>query len=915
MKKTLRIFLIILLSASQTAFFDFAVTAPKELNLDNIKRISRACYLIQHEYYDPARIKPRTMMEEGFYELAKEVPEILPKFSGNTLTFQLSAKQVTINLASINQFYDILFPVSQAFDMIAENYRGEVKSEDMEYAFISGMLSVLDPHSSMLPPKAYEEFKTQTSGQYGGLGIVIGEKEGELTVIAPIEDTPAWRAGIQTDDKILQIGDQATANMDLSDAVDLMRGSPGTKVTLRVQSKAQEPRDVTLTREVIAIVSVQTKLLATASGKSVGVLRVKGFQEDTYSDMLKGLDKLKKESDGKMAGLVLDLRNNPGGLLDQAILIADKFLKSGDIVYTQAANESDEDVAVAKKQDGDIDLPLVVLLNEGSASASEIVAGAFKNNDRAVVLGQKSFGKGSVQSLFSLRDGSSLKLTVAQYLTPGKVSIQAEGISPDIHLYPSFVKAGGFQVREDEDFSESKLDSHLENTKYLRATKPFYDMTYLKEQAASEESQYVSKIRAEDDYPLQLAAKLLAETGTSQNGTADKKTMLSKFRSILDKESDDQDRRIAQAFKKLGVDWSAGNKNFTPNLSYSYQFLDEAGGAVAELAASTKAKLRITLKNAGTEPVHRVMGEVESYNPLIDTKEIVFGLIKPGEEVSGEVEVSVPTEIINFKEIATFNIYSHETGDTPVKETLTTLFTEKLPPQLAYSYELSDGGKSGTKGNGNGIPEKGETVALDVTVKNLGPGVSEKTEVNLQNTLGDHVFLHKARASIGKLKDGETAKAQLLFDIRNSFDKDEFTIKFFAMDDETKASIADTLKFPQTAPGVPVAGSPVAGQFQVVPRIDVSENSVQKQDRYKVVASIANDTPLKDIAIFVKGKKIYYDNLQAVDPVRAKTIEVEVPLEDGLNAIVIQARGARDLISQKNLSVVYRDPAKVAQAK
>lgn len=912
MKKFLMNLVLILIVAPQAAFFDFAVTPPKELNLDNIKRISRACYLIQHEYYDPARIKPREMMEEGFFELAKEVPEVLPKFSGDSMTFQLASKQITINLTSVSQFYDILFPVSQAFDLIAENYAGEVKPEDMEYAFISGMLSILDPHSSMLPPKAYEEFKTQTSGQYGGLGIVIGEKENELTVIAPIEDTPAWRAGIRTDDKILQIGGQATANMDLSDAVDLMRGAPGTKVTLRLRSKAEEPRDVTLTREVIAIVSVQTQLLA-EGGKNVGVIRIKGFQEDTYSDMLKGLAKLDKESGGNLAGLVIDMRNNPGGLLDQAILIADKFLSSGDIVYTQAANEADEDAAVAKKQDGDIALPMVVLLNEGSASASEIVAGALKNNDRAVVIGQTSFGKGSVQSLFSLRDGSSLKLTVAQYLTPGKISIQAEGISPDIHLYPSLVKEGEFHLREDQDFSESKLDSHLENVKYLHATKPFYEMTYLKEQQTSEESQYVSKIRAEDDYPLQLSAKLLA--GAAKNGAADKKTLLAKFKESLDDESEDQDRKIAQAFKKLGVDWTAGNKNVTPDLSYSYQFLDEAGHPVSELAASTKAKLRVTLKNDGAEPAHRVLGKVESYNPLIDTKEIAFGTIKPGESASGEVAVSVPTEIINFKEDASFNVYTDETGDTPVKRTLTTFFTEKLSPQLAYSYVIHDGGKAGSKGNGNGIPEKGETVAFDVTVKNLGPGVSEKTEVNLQNTLGDHVFLNKARASVGALKSGQTANAELAFDVRESFDGNEFSIKFFAMDDETKASIADTLKFAKGPDGAAALASPGAGAFQIIPRIDVSELSTQKLDRYKVVASIANDSPLKDIAVFVKGKKIYYDNLQASQPTRSKTIDVEVPLEDGLNAIVIQARGDRDLISQKNLSVVYHDPAKVARAK
>lgn len=892
-------FLVVIFS--QLAFFNFGTTQTPELNLNNVKRISRACYLIQHEYYDESRVKPREMLEEGFYELAKEVPEILPKFDGNKLTFKLAAKQQDIDISGVKQFYDVLLPVSQAFDFIHANYKGEIKFEDMEYAFISGMLAKLDPHSAMLPPKAYEEFKTQTSGQYGGLGIVIGEKESELTVIAPIEDTPAFRAGILADDKILQIGDQASANMTLSEAVDLMRGPAGTKVTLKIKSKTLEPRDVVLTREIIEIVSVQSKLLD-QNGKKVGVLRVKGFQEDTYSDMIKNLEKLKTESGGKLHALILDMRNNPGGLLDQAILIADRFLASGDIVYTETAGELEEEVEVAKNQAEDVLLPMIVLINEGSASASEIVAGALKNNDRAIVLGKKSFGKGSVQSLFSLRDGSSLKLTVAQYLTPGRVSIQAEGISPDIHLYPSVVSEELLDLREDADFSEKKLDAHLENVKRLKSSEAFYNMTFLKKEVNLTESQYTTKIREADDYLLTLSAKLLAAVET-----ADKKMMLKQFQPILEKATDEQDDLISAALKGEGVDWTAGRSNIEPKLDFRYQFLDEEGSVVQAMSASSTVKLKVFVRNRGESPVHRVIGEIEAFNPLVNAKELVFGKIDSGQEVSSEFQIKVPAEIINFKEEVVLNVYTAEAGEAPVKTMIATQFLEKISPNLAYSYRLIDGGGSGTVGNSNGVPERGEKVSLEVTVKNLGPGISEKTIVNLQNTQGDHVFLTKGRATLGELKTNQEAKAELRFDVRESFDKEDFSIKLFALDDQTKTNISDTLKF--SAKKTPVI-DPVFGQLQVTPRIEISAATTQIKDKYKVVATIIDDAKLKDIAVFVKGKKLYYDNLLD-QSVKNKVIDVDVPLVDGLNSIVIQARGGRDLINQKSLSIVYHDLNKV----
>lgn len=908
-KKTLLLVALIAVAFLQSGFFNFknpsGKNKVKNINLENIKRISRSTYLVQHEYYDPDRIKPLDMLKEGFYELAKEVPEVLPRFEGQILKFQVGAKSITIPVGEVKKLYDIFPPVSQAFDFLKTNYKGEAKFEDMEYAFVGGMLSVLDPHSNILPPKVYEEFKTQTQGEYGGLGIVIGIKDKELTVISPIEDTPANSAGILADDKIQQIDGQSTTNMTLTEAVDLMRGPPKTQVTLRIKSKNRDPRPVTLTREIIIIKSVVSKLIE-HNGKKFGVLRLKGFQEDTFKDMNAALKKMRAKAGGKLDGIALDMRNNPGGLLDQAILIADKFLESGDIVFTVGANNVDEETAVAKKQNNDAIEPMVVLINQGSASASEIVAGALKNNGRAVVLGQKSFGKGSVQSLFSLRDGSSLKLTVAQYLTPGRESIQAVGIYPDIHLYASAVNKEFFDLIEDINFGEDKLDAHLDNKSLTKTHLTSYTLTHLKDDDPDKkpESNYTSKIK-DKDYAVQLALKILHQAPSS-----DTKAILGKVKNLIEKESEEQDKLVIKALKEYKIDWSLGKKVDKPKLSVKYELKDAKDNPVSDFAAGTEVFIHVTVQNTGTKTLHRVLTDIDSLNPLINNKEFVFGKVEPGESKSAKVVVKIPPEIISFSETVKLLTYTQSTVENPLKKLVDTRFTETSQPQLAFSYSIIDKNSATTKGNGNGIPEKGEKVEMKIAVKNLGPGESKKTLINIKNKEGRYVFLKKARADIGLLKPNQETSKTLSFEVKEDFTKDEFSMDIFALDDETKSSISDTLKFKITEP---TSSQPTPGEMQIAPKIAISANTKQTKDKLKLVGSATSPSKLKDIAIFVKGKKLHYINLENEKDPHNKTFDVELPLEDGINSVVIQARNERNIDSQKTMSVVFhKDDQKIA---
>jgi len=311
--------------------------------------------------------------------------------------------------------------------LIQNNYVEKVELKDLLQGAIKGMLQTLDPYSSYLTPEQYSEMKVDTRGSFEGLGIEITVKDFQLTVVAPIEGTPAEKAGIMSGDRIIKIDDQPTKDMTLHDAVSKMRGPRGTTVRLTVlRGDSHTPKEYVLTREVIKVRSVRAKELE----DNIQYIRVTSFQERTGEDLQKALE---VAYDHKMAGLVLDLRNNPGGLLDQAIQVADQFLEKGKlVVYTQGRNEEKHDYFARSGQKRDGRFPIVVLINGGSASASEIVAGALQDWKRAAVVGTPSFGKASVQTIIELEDHSALRLTTAKYFTPLGKAIQGKGITPDI---------------------------------------------------------------------------------------------------------------------------------------------------------------------------------------------------------------------------------------------------------------------------------------------------------------------------------------------------------------------------------------------------------------------------------------------------------------------------------------------------
>lgn len=370
------------------------------------------------------------------------------------LAIALTAAQWVLSrqvVAVQNETYKSLKIFADVLGIIQKDYAEEKESKELIYSALKGMVKQLDPHSSFLTPEDYKEMQIDTKGVFGGIGIEISMRDGVLTVISPIEDTPADRAGIEAGDKIVKIEDKLTKDMSLTDAVKLMRGKKGTELNIHIMREAfNKPKLFTLTRARIKIKSVKFEKL----DDGFGYVRLAQFQENSSKDLRKALKKITPE--GGLKGLVLDLRNNPGGLLTEAVGVSDIFLSSGMIVYTKGRDEVAKMEFRADAEGTEPDYPIIVLVNGGSASASEIVAGALQDHKRAVILGTQSFGKGSVQTIIPLSDGSAVRLTTSKYYTPLGRSIQAKGIEPDI-----IVEAAGPQ----RHIKEKDLEGHLEAEK------------------------------------------------------------------------------------------------------------------------------------------------------------------------------------------------------------------------------------------------------------------------------------------------------------------------------------------------------------------------------------------------------------------------------------------------------------------
>jgi carboxyl-terminal processing protease len=814
---------------------------PSNYDLRQLKVVNEVLKNVRDKYVDPKRVKPKDMLLSSLNFVQRDVAQIIVIHdeTAPTVKVRVDTQEREFRVDNVLGLWDVSARLREIFDFVQENLKGtDVDLREVEYAACNGMLHTLDPHSVLLSPEAYKEMNLSTSGQFGGLGIVISIRDQQLTVINPMPGTPAFRAGVKKYDRITKIGGESTLNMGLNEAVQHLRGAPGTKVTVWLRRDGpdgwQQPRPFELTREVIKVQSVESKSL----GDGIGYVRLKQFQSNTSKDLDEALQKLK--GNGELKGLVLDLRGNPGGLLEQAARVADKFLVSGPIVATVGNPGSGEDreEKVAHPDGTEPNYPIALLINGSSASASEIVAGALKNHDRAMIIGETSFGKGSVQLVFTeLPDRAALKLTIAQYLTePGDISIQGTGVTPDIELDPMTADNQEMDLTVDTGMiKERDLSRSLSNARIREGQKPQevvrYNLPESLRRELRERGGDPDEVLGPDfpnkDFPVKFARDIVAKVPHGK-----RLEQVRAAKQVIADTRTSELQKVSADLQQLGIDWSDAPADVQqaqpsappPNVDVKLE-TDKAGN---EGTAGDSMTLKVAVTNKGTAALYRLAAVTKSDNGLYDNKELVIGKLEPGKtktasiplgwcEVEGRKVGStaplpkdaprtcrIPRDTLSRQDGISVK-FDEARGRAPAEQTIRVGVKALERPIFAYSYQIADA----RKGNGDGKVQKGEHLTMYLTVKNVGKGKSFETQANLRNLSGDGLLLHEGRFDISNMAPGEMKKLTFTFDVESALADPEAKVELSIADRDLRENIVEKVRMPIAVPATltPASGA------------------------------------------------------------------------------------------------------------
>lgn len=946
--------------------------------LSDRRILNTALLRINENYVEPDRIDPSRMLIAALEEVQNSVAEVVIEFkqasgeeSVSKITVSVNTKTRIFDIESTPSLWEMSIKLKDIFAFIQESMGPDtdVKFEEIEYAAINGMLKTLDPHSTFLPPKNHEEIKTQTSGKFGGLGVSISVRDGKLTVITPIEGTPAAKKGVRARDEIVRIGGQSTINMELSDAVNLLRGEPGSKVELWLMRKGwDEPKKFEIERAIIKIESVNSQPLA----KKIGYLRIKNFQSNTFKDTKRHLSEL-SEKMGGMQGLVLDLRGNPGGLLDQSIRISDLFIDEGVIVSTVGQGNRLREKNMAMRAGTQPKYPIVVLVDPGSASASEIVSGAIQNNDRGVVLGQTSFGKGSVQIIYpKFPNKTALKLTVAQYLTPGGISIQGRGIVPDVHVSPVTIAKG----KEVDMFlsrnvlREGDLATALTNDN-IAAERDGLFVRYLKGDPAVEE-EFADPDAFKEDFEIMLAQKLLMASGQ----TWKRPEMIEAMRTELARITEKENGAIRDELSELGIDWSRGSQVIEPKYTLTWAFDPPQATPVK---AGTTVNLVATFTNMGTETFHQLKAITESDSSLLGDHEYLFGKVPPGASRDFKVAFKIPQDISSRTDMLHFDLSdAHTTYNNDTRDTFPFTIEGSARPHFGFTYAIEDANK-------DGLLQPNEEVKVRIFVHNTGQADSPEALVYLKNRSRELADLQSGRDKLKQIKAGgfkdvafkmkikdvdEAGQIELELDIYDALYR-EYTQKNFKLPISTALSPATPITqhvtsaaagaeiFAGASDAMPVvatiaaagshvaasakkegwikvdfdggsgwvkaesvslqAGAPPEGATAIDPILAQSPiisdwtpaSYVTNQSAMEVALTARDDSSIKDYYIFVHNRDVATVNTRKIKYARVDSDTLaqtpRIPLFVGMNRIAIYVRDADGMTSTRS-AYVYRTP-------
>jgi carboxyl-terminal processing protease len=786
-------------------------------DLTRLDAVNETLRMIRDKYVDPDRVKPKEMLLSALNYVQRDVAQVIilnedPK----EVTVRVETAEKKFRIDNIQGPWDVSARLREIFAFLQKNLKGsEVDLREVEYAACNGMLHTLDPHSVFLSPEAYKEMTLTTSGSFGGLGIVISIRDQLLTVMNPMPDTPAGRAGLKRFDRIVKINNESTLNMPLDDAVRRLRGEPGTKVSVWVTRDGEggwsQPKAFELVREVIKVKSVESRALE----NGVGYVRLKQFQSTSMAELSLALKEFRAK--GGLKGLVLDLRGNPGGLLDQAAKIADEFLTDGVIVSTVGASEGREEKRA--KPDAEPPYPIVVLVSGTSASASEIVAGALKNHDRAVIVGATTFGKGSVQLVFPdvTAEKAALKLTIAQYLTPGDVSIQGVGVTPDIELDPMTVDDLEMDLTVQSDgLRERDLSAHLSNSRAAPGSKPLETVRYYFSNAERMEMRDRGG-DIEDTFQMDFPIRFGRDLAQRMKEGGKRPDQIRALHDFIEQTRKDEVAKVAAELTKLGVDWSDAPDGAQPVAQGELEVKIETDKV--EVTAGEPMEIRVTVKNNGKQPIYRLRGTTESENGYFDGKELVFGKIAPGQaktakaplgwcEIEGRKVGTTKPKPANAKRVCKIPmdalsrsdglrvLFEAAGGAAPSPVEIRPVVRALERPLFQYSYQIADN----RVGNGDGRVQRGEQVTMYLTVKNVGKGRSFESQANISNLSGDGLLLDAGRFDISNMNPGDVRKVTFTFDVQPQLAEPEATLALTVGDRDLREFASEKVKIPVEAP-------------------------------------------------------------------------------------------------------------------
>jgi carboxyl-terminal processing protease len=866
------------------------------------RALYRTVNLIQKHYLDPARIDSRGMLVAAVREIQARVAELLAREEGESLVIRLGTDERRFALGDVATPWILLQRARDILDYVRAGIseKDDLDFQEVEYAAISGLLSTLDPHSSLLTPDVYRDMKDKTQGKFGGLGIVISLRDGMLTVISPIDGTPAALAGLQAGDQIVAIDEVSTVSMPLNDAVNLLRGEPGSMVKLWILRKGwEEPKNFDIVRAIIEVKSVESLLLQ----GGVGYVRIKDFQGNTTEDLREHLGDLARRG---ARALVLDLRNNPGGLLEAAIDVADLFLVEGVIVTTAGQGPQMRDVRRAQRTGRESGWPAVVLVNGGSASASEIVAGALQAHGRALVVGQRTFGKGSVQVLYDYQDGSALKLTTAQYLTPGNVSIQGVGIVPAVELLAMRAEGEVLDLVVDSGWRESDLDHTLGGPEAAGTTRsPDTSLRYLwtprkkspppgpdggedgegegeGEEPGGTVELDPEAVRADFEVELsrELAAKL-AELGMVRVEPA-------ALAGLLERRAEREQARLAAALGRLGVDWTAGEADREARAEVRVRAPD------GPVVAGSEGTIAVTVTNHGPGTLRRLLAISRSDQRALDDRELAFGKVPPGQTVERLLEFRIPKDALSRIDDVAFSF--QEAGDRPLPPVAVRLEVTALDrPRFAYAVRVDDT----AHGNGDGAIQIGERIELVVDIENTGRGASLSTYANLRSLSGGQIFLRRGREQIEELPAGERRQVRFEFEVRPGFTDPGARFELAVMDVSLRVYAVEKIEIPLRPPAG-LEGRAATLAINTPPVLEIEPQPLVTTEGQVVIRGRAtDDSRVRDLYIWVGEDKVFFR------PGGGRVLEFEaaLPLAPGMNFVTVVAEETADLVTREVIAI------------